>query len=127
MVAQCVYGDASNFRVLTGQIVLRDVCLDFITHRFIDSHLSRDGSATCGFGAATSFKNGSSITSRNSTHLGGSLACGELPAEPSFSCPDCSGLFASDVCSLTTKLTSRQATSATSTRTSRDLPATTMT
>jgi hypothetical protein len=127
MVAQCVYGYASNFCIFTGHVVLRDECLHFITHRSVDSHLSSDGSATCSFSAAASFKQGASITSGNSAHLCRSLACGELPTEPSFSCSDFSGLFTSDVRSLTTKLASREATSATAARTSSDLAATTTT
>jgi hypothetical protein len=99
--------------------------LDFITHRFVDSHLSSDCGATCGFGAATSFKKRASITRRHSAHLCISLARGELPAEPSFSRPDCVRLFASHEGSLTTNITRRQSTPAPAARTSRYLPAAT--
>jgi hypothetical protein len=83
MVAQRINRNSPHFRIFTRQIVLRDKRLNFITHRFVDCHLSSDCSTACRFGTTTSFEQRASIPSGNTTQLRRTFTPGKRPAQPS--------------------------------------------
>jgi hypothetical protein len=53
---------ASNFRILTSEIIFCDERLNFIAHGFINRHLASDCGATRGFRTPAGFENGAAIT-----------------------------------------------------------------
>jgi hypothetical protein len=84
MITERVNRNATHFRIFTNQIILRDKRLDFIAHRLVDCHLSRDRGAASSFGTTASLEQRTPIPTGNTTHLGGTFSLGKRPAQLSF-------------------------------------------
>jgi hypothetical protein len=69
MIAERIDGDASNFRILIGDIIFCNKRLDLVAHCLINSSLASDCSETCSFSAASSLLNSAPIPQCDATHF----------------------------------------------------------
>jgi hypothetical protein len=86
MIAERIDRNSAHFGIFTANVILRDERLNFVTHRLVDSHLSRDCSSTRGFRTTTGFHQRTTITRSDGTHFRRALAFGERTAETSLAC-----------------------------------------